>query len=328
MSGRVHVQRRGDRLRGVRCRCGCMSRSPVACAPVPPLRYHFPHLQCLIATAACAQEAPAFAVRGGWVLSAGDAADSLALTPHCLCAGKYSSLAGASTCTSCPAGTYSSAAGATSSATCASCPAGTYSSAAGATCAGCPDNVGMCADYVSEDDGSEASCRGVAGCEWNGDSCESAKNGFCGVPPYGQACDPGTDSTDCGTTSGGTCTGMPRFRTAYSPQGSTSSAACGCNQGYTRANGGACSACPAGTYKDTSGTEGCSSCPDNAYSPQGSTSSTTAHPPPPAPAIRVIRAQTAARAPHAPPAPTRTHQERAVARAVRSAPSRRRAAPP
>ena len=40
----VHGQRRGDRLRGVRCRCGCMSPSPVACAPVPPLRYHFPHL--------------------------------------------------------------------------------------------------------------------------------------------------------------------------------------------------------------------------------------------------------------------------------------------
>ena len=40
----VHGQRRGERLRGVRCRCGCMSRSPVACAPVPPLRYHFPHL--------------------------------------------------------------------------------------------------------------------------------------------------------------------------------------------------------------------------------------------------------------------------------------------
>ena len=38
-------------------------------------------------------------------------------------------LAGASTCTSCLAGTYSSATGTSSSATCASCEAGTYSSA-------------------------------------------------------------------------------------------------------------------------------------------------------------------------------------------------------
>ena len=47
-----------------------------------------------------------------------------------------------------------------------------------------------------------------------------------------------------------------------------------CNQGYTGANGGACFACPTGTYKDVSGTAGCTSCPDNANAPEGSTTAT------------------------------------------------------
>ena len=49
----------------------------------------------------------------------------------------WSVWAGASTCASCVAGTYSSATGASSSATCTSCEAGTYSSAGASTCASC-----------------------------------------------------------------------------------------------------------------------------------------------------------------------------------------------
>ena len=62
-----------------------------------------------------------------------------------------------------------------------------------------------CEDYVSEHDSSAASCRAVAGCEWaKDDSCVYANDGYCD-----SQCSPGTDSTDCGTTSGGTCTGTP-----------------------------------------------------------------------------------------------------------------------
>ena len=63
-----------------------------------------------------------------------------------------------------------------------------------------------CEDYVSEHDSSAASCRAVAGCEWaKDDSCVYANDGYCERDYH---C-PGTDSTDCGTTSGGTCTGTP-----------------------------------------------------------------------------------------------------------------------
>ena len=83
----VHGQRCGDRLRGVRCRCGCMSRSPVACAPVPPLRYHFPHLH-----------------PSRWCLHPHRDAISL-LADACI---KYKSQTGSTECIACPAGKSSS----------------------------------------------------------------------------------------------------------------------------------------------------------------------------------------------------------------------------
>ena len=68
-----------------------------------------------------------------------------------------------------------------------------------------------CKDYVSEHNSSADSCRGVAGCEWAGDdSCAHANDGYCtDLDDWIFPCDLGTDSTDCGTTSGGTCTGKP-----------------------------------------------------------------------------------------------------------------------
>ena len=61
-------------------------------------------------------------------------------------------------------------------------------------------------------------------------------------------CLTGTYTLQSGAT---VCTSCPD--NANSPQGSTASTACSCNEGYTGANGGACSACPAGAYKDISG---------------------------------------------------------------------------
>ena len=42
--------------------------------------------------------------------------------------------------------------------------------------------------------------------------------------------------------------------------------ACFCNYGYTDNAGGKCSACAAGTYKDTRGIDTCKSCPTNSTS--------------------------------------------------------------
>ena len=58
------------------------------------------------------------------------------------------------------------------------------------------------------------------------------------------------------------------------PDGSESLSSCECNDGFTGANGGTCSKCIAGTYKDTSGPDNCKRCPINTDSPEGSTAST------------------------------------------------------
>ena len=58
-----------------------------------------------------------------------------------------------------------------------------------------------------------------------------------------------------------------------SPAGSTSSTSCQCNAGYTGPNGGACTRCASGHYKDSSGDANCDSCPSGFTSPPDSTSS-------------------------------------------------------
>ena len=58
-----------------------------------------------------------------------------------------------------------------------------------------------------------------------------------------------------------------------SPAGSTSSTSCQCNAGYTGPNGGACTRCASGRYKDSSGDANCDSCPSGLTSPPCSTSS-------------------------------------------------------
>ena len=45
--------------------------------------------------------------------------------------------------------------------------------------------------------------------------------------------------------------------------------ASGCNAGYTGPNGGLCTACEAGKYKDSPGAGACTACPDNSTSPAG-----------------------------------------------------------
>ena len=55
--------------------------------------------------------------------------------------------------------------------------------------------------------------------------------------------------------------------TAFSPAGSASSTSCQCNAGYTGPNGGACTQCASGSYKDAAGPASCDSCPSGLNSP-------------------------------------------------------------
>jgi len=50
---------------------------------------------------------------------------------------------------------------------------------------------------------------------------------------------------------------------------SDASADCACNAGYTVSNGGTCTACEPGTYKEWSGNESCTACPADSTSPAG-----------------------------------------------------------
>ena len=74
----------------------------------------------------------------------------------------------------------------------------------------------------------------------------------------------GMDLTDTTCPSGNTCTVCPMDST--SPTGSTQITSCTCNQGYTGLNGGPCTACPVGTYKQNSGSAACIDCVAGKYS--------------------------------------------------------------
>ena len=56
---------------------------------------------------------------------------------------------------------------------------------------------------------------------------------------------------------------------AHVNAGSDASGDCACNAGYTGPNGGTCTACETGKYKDSPGAGACTACPDNSVSPAG-----------------------------------------------------------
>ena len=56
---------------------------------------------------------------------------------------------------------------------------------------------------------------------------------------------------------------------AHVNAGSDASGDCACNAGYTGPNGGTCTACETGKYKDSPGGGACTACPDNSVSPAG-----------------------------------------------------------
>jgi hypothetical protein len=64
------------------------------------------------------------------------------------------------------------------------------------------------------------------------------------------------------------CTSCPAD--SQSVAGSTVSTSCKCNAGFSGPDGGSCTACGAGKYKDTIGSTLCTSCPAGSSSPAGS----------------------------------------------------------
>ena len=200
----------------------------------------------------------------------------------CTCMTGYTGQDGAE-CTACNAGTYKSETG---SAACSECEANTYSDSIAAdsseTCTACPSNSNSDAGSATA---SDCICpAGYGGAECTACAAGTHKSGA-GYHDC-TSCDTGTYSDAAGQDD---CTQCPD--NTLSPEQSTDISDCICEAGYTAdANGQQCTACPAGTFKENTGTgecqncdvdtwssdtqavsdETCSSCPNNAVSPGGS----------------------------------------------------------
>lgn len=181
---------------------------------------------------------------------AGTASSAVGATSNSTCAacptGSYSQAAGSSACVDCGAGTYSAQQGATSSAACQVCPAGTYSAARSAQCTSCPAGT-----YSSAGSTQCTTCATGKYSLANSANCTD--------------CPAGTYGSSAGS---GNCTACPAGY-ASSTTGATSNATCAmCTVGrYASAGSSSCAKCPYGTYANGNGTAACTSCPGNTSTP-------------------------------------------------------------
>lgn len=189
-------------------------------------------------------------------------------------AGKYSIVPGATTadvCTDCAAGTFSDSAGSTE---CSQCPQGTYFGGTGATqCTACPDNSYDETDLTDGLDFQD-SFRSVADCQcrrgfyfdanpqFEGSECQPCPPGFACNNNVQTPCSGNTYSTGYAFE----CSSCPEF-TSIINNDHTKAESCQCNAGYSGNDGGPCTACAGGTYKETVGSAACSACDPNSYTP-------------------------------------------------------------
>ena len=189
--------------------------------------------------------------------------------------GKYKSQSGNAPCSICPAGKYKAMAGANTF--CDNCEAGTWKASAG---------INLACDHCTA--GKYQAASGVnTFCE----DCEAGKYGDrdrltgCTECPSSATSPTGSTSQDqcvkkrCGTgmwgPDGGPCTPCPSgtYKDVIAPD-TTQIACMGCVPGKYSAEGSdACTRCPEGTYSTVSlatSSVVCSPCPDNANSPAGS----------------------------------------------------------
>lgn len=217
--------------------------------------------------------------------------DSIRKETSCPCNMGYTgAMDGASKgqCTTCPAGTYKPTNG---SAACTLCPANTYSSnvhaTSNSTCLKCAvssvtvpgETICFCqAGFTGPDGGPCEMCEAGKYKNWrnasvcplcppNSDSvagttlcpCNVGYTGPLGGPCV--ACVPGKYKDTNGTAA---CTTCPA--NSYEPDlAATVVTNCTCNTGFEGADGGPCTACALGKYKDTNDSVSCVSCPMDTY---------------------------------------------------------------
>jgi hypothetical protein len=201
-------------------------------------------------------------------------------------AGKYKDAAGSSGCSDCGAGTYLTTTGASTADTCTPCPPNSQSQsgrilltscrcqaghtgADGGTCAACA------AGKYKEAIGSVV-CTDCGAGKYLASTGASASNACadCGTGTYSLTtgastasfcvdCPVNTYSTTTGASTADTCTSCPP--NSQSPSRSSLLTNCQCHVGYTGADGGECSACVAGKYKEAIGSGECIDCGDGKY---------------------------------------------------------------
>ena len=157
-------------------------------------------------------------------------------------AGTYST-GGAFLCTACPAGMYSSSVGATSSSTCQTCSAGTYSTGAASSCTTCPTGT--------------KSSAGASSC-----SCPTGTYVLIGSATGCATCPFGTYSSTDGSLSCTSCIGGAITLNT----GSTSINDCICPSGQLKNNSGICigTICQAGYYGQLNSSL-CTPCSNGTY---------------------------------------------------------------
>ena len=148
---------------------------------------------------------------------------------------------GSAPCSLCSKGTYSTETAQISESTCSDCPAHTFSRVGSRQLTNCTCNNG----YTGPDGAECGACEVGSFKDVNGTAA-------CTL------CAQGTYSTAEAGLSAFTC--IKCASNATSSEGSGAITACKCNPGFSGPDGGICSECAAGSYKDWLGNRSCSPC--------------------------------------------------------------------
>ena len=204
------------------------------------------------------------------------------VSAQCSCNVGYSGQSGGN-CTACAAGTYKSITGTT---TCTACSTGKYSATLGAsTCMECATGKykdttgsGPCTDCPGGTFSYETSSTHCFACDENSQGLSAvgsstAEGCICNAGYYYQPA-----FRTCLTCVSGTYKDIGNHACTLCPEFSNSdnaASACTCDMGYTGPDSGTCTACPAGKYKDITGSVACTDCPAGKYSAESAAYSAT-----------------------------------------------------
>jgi hypothetical protein len=165
-------------------------------------------------------------------------------------------------CTQCAKGKHVSTRGSTSVEVCVACRSSTYSSADNSACVECPLN-----SFSLPGSSEAAHCLCNVGYTIDGSNCDACVAGTYKAVNGSAACrlcSQGKYSEERAQVSEGTCSACPAH--TFSIDGSGSLSLCTCNQGYTGPDGGNCSACSSGKFKNVSGSAICAMCSKGKFS--------------------------------------------------------------